>query len=57
METDEKNLFNYKLEYLKLVLEITRFRLKGEKPSNELLQRAHEKGRLAVISEDELKNL
>jgi hypothetical protein len=57
METDDKNLFKYKIDYLKLVLEITGLRLKGEKPPNELLQRAHEKGRLAGISEQELKNL
>ena len=57
METDDKNLFKYKLDYLKLVLEITGLRLKEEKPPNELLQRAHEKGRLAGISEQELKNI
>jgi hypothetical protein len=30
METDDKNLFKYKLDYLKLVLEITGLRLKGK---------------------------
>ena len=57
MKIDEKYLFKHKIDYLKLALEISRLRYKGEEPPKKLLQQAHEMGRLAGISEDELKNL
>jgi len=57
METDEKYLLKHKLDYLKLALKISKFRYHGKEPSGELLKQAHEVGRLAGISKEELKNL
>jgi hypothetical protein len=57
MEIDNKFLFDHKLDYLKLSLKIYKMRYHGEEPPKELLQKAHEIGRLAGISELELKNL
>ncbi len=57
MEIDDKYLLKHKLDYLKLTLKITRLRYHGEEPPKELLQRAHELGRLAGVSEQELENL
>ena len=57
MEMDYRITVKYKIDYLKLALKITELRFRGDEPSNELLQQAHEMGRLADISEDELKNL
>ena len=54
---DYRILFKYKIDYLKLALKISRLRFKGDIPPSELLQQAHEIGRLAGISEQELKNL
>jgi hypothetical protein len=57
MEIDDKNLVKHKLDYLKLALKISRMRYHGDEPPKGLLQRAYEFGRLAGISEKELKNL
>jgi hypothetical protein len=57
MEIDDKIYFKHKMDYLKLALKISKIRYKGEEPSQELMQQAHEIGRLAGISEQELKNL
>jgi hypothetical protein len=57
MEIDNKYLFDHKLDYLKLALKISKLRYQGEKPPKELLQQAHNLGRLAGISELEFKNL
>ncbi len=51
MEIDNKYLFDHKLDYLKLALKISKLRYQGEKPPKELLQQAHNLGRLAGISE------
>ena len=57
MEIDVKYLFAHKLEYLKLVLKISRIRNRGDDPPEALLKQAFEMGRLAGISEDELNRL
>ena len=57
MEIDDNIPVEYKLDYLKLSLKISKIRLQGNEPPKELLQQARELGRLANISEDELKNL
>jgi hypothetical protein len=57
MELDDKFISKHKLDYLKLALKISRMRYHEEEPPKELLQRAHELGRLAGISEIELKGL
>jgi hypothetical protein len=57
METNNKYRFDLKLDYLKLVLKISKIRHHGEEPPRKLLLRAHKIGRLAGISEEELKNL
>ena len=57
MEIDDNIPVEYKLDYLKLSLKISKIRLQGNEPPKELLQQARELGRLADISEDELKNL
>ena len=57
MEIAKKILFKQNLDYLKLVLKISKIRYQGVEPSKELLQQAREMGRLAGISEQELGNL
>ena len=57
MSMDYRIIVKYKLDYLKLALKITELRFRGDEPPVELLQQAHEIGRLAGISEQELKNL
>ncbi len=57
MEIDDKYLLKHKLDYLKLALKISKLRYHGDEPPKGILQRAHELGRLAGISEQELKNL
>jgi len=57
MVTNDKHLLKYKLDYLQLTLKISKLRYHGEEPPKELLQRAHELGRLAGVSEQELENL
>jgi hypothetical protein len=52
---DDKYLLDNKLDYLKLTLKISKLRYHGDKPPEELLQEAYEIGRLAGISEIELK--
>jgi hypothetical protein len=57
MEIDDKIPFKQKLDYLKLILKISKIRYQGNEPSKDLLQQAREIGRLAGISEQELENL
>ncbi len=57
MELAEKIPFKQNLDYLKLVLKISKLRYKGQEPSKKLLQQAREIGRLAGISKQELYNL
>ena len=57
METDYRNHFKYKLEYFKLALKISILRFQGDEPSKRLLQQAHDMGRLASVSGNELNNL
>ena len=57
MEIAEKILFKQNLDYLKLVLKISKLRYKGQEPPKNLLQQAREIGRLAGISKQELYNL
>ena len=53
----DKYVLKLKLDYLKLSLKIFTMRYHGKEPSKELLQQAIELGRLAGISEIELKSL
>jgi hypothetical protein len=57
MELDDKIDVKHKIYYLKLALKISKIRYKGNEPPQKLMQQAHEIGRLAGISEQELKNL
>lgn len=57
MEIDDTIPHKYKLDYLKLNLKISKLRYHGNEPSKALLQQALELGRLAGISDEELKNL
>ena len=55
MEIDAKIDAKNKNDYLNLVLKISWLRLKRDEPSKRLLEQAYEIGRLAGISEQELK--
>jgi hypothetical protein len=57
MEIDDKYLSKHKLDYLKLSLKIHKMRYHGNEPSKELVKQACKIGRLAGISETELKGL
>ena len=57
MEIDDKYPFEDKLEYLKLVLKISRIRNRGDDPPEVLTKQAFETGRLAGIAEEELTKL
>ena len=57
MEIAKKILFKQNLDYLKLVLKISKLRYKGQEPPKKLLQQARKIGRLAGISKQELCNL
>ena len=57
MKIDNKYLLENKLDYLKLTLKISKLRYHGDVPPKKLLQQAYEIGRLAGISELELKNI
>lgn len=53
MEIDDEIKYKNNIIYLKLALNISKLRLKGDEPPNELLQHALKIGRLAGISEQE----
>lgn len=58
METKNNRVYlEHEIEYLKLALKIARLRSQGMKPPEKLLQQAYEAGRLANVSEKELKHL
>ena len=57
MEIDDKYHFKNKLDYVKLLLEISRIRYRGEDPPEEFLNQARELGQLIGVSEEELNNL
>ena len=57
MEIDDKYHFKNKLDYIKLLLEISRIRYRGEDPPEEFLNQARELGQLIGVSEEELNNL
>lgn len=57
MKIDDKIELKNNIDYLKLALKISMLRLKGDEPPNELIQHAHEIGRLAGVSEQELNSL
>jgi len=57
MEIDAKYPFENKLEYLKLVLKISRIRNRGDDTPRALLEQAVETGRLAGVSEAELNKI
>ena len=57
MEIDDKIPFNHKFDYLILSLKICRMRYNGDEAPKELLDQAYVIGRLAGISEIELKSL
>ena len=43
--------------YLKLIYEITKYKMSGKQPPEELLQQAREVALLASIPKDELENI
>ena len=57
MEIDDKIHLKRELEYLKLVLKISKLRSKGEEPPFELIMQAQDIGRLAHISEHQIDKL
>jgi hypothetical protein len=57
MRIDDKIELKNNIDYLKLALKISMLRLKGDEPPNELIHHAHEIGRLAGVSEQELNSL
>ena len=57
MKIDENDLLDHKLDYLKLILKISKLRYHGDEPPKELLRQAYEIGRLVGISEVELKSV
>jgi len=57
MEIDDKIDIKHKSDYLKLALKISKIRYKGDEPPKKLIKQAHEIGRLAGVSEQELENL
>ena len=57
MEINDKYFLKHKRNYLRLFLKIWTMRRQGSEPPKDLLQQAHNLGRLAGISEEELKNL
>ena len=57
MGIDNKFLFKYKLDYIKLLLKIIRIRNHGDDPPEEILGQARKLGQLTGVSEQELKNL
>ena len=57
MEIDDKHLFEHKLEYVKLLVKISRIRYRGEDPPEQDLTQARKLGQLIGVSEEELNNL
>ena len=57
MEIDDKYHFKNKLDYVKLLLKISRIRYRGEDPPEEFLAQARKLGQLIGVSEEELNNL
>ena len=57
MSMDYRIILKYKIDWFTLAVKISRLRFKGDIPPSELFQQAQETGRLAGISEQELKNL
>ena len=57
MEIDDKIDVKHKIDYLKLVLKISRLWYHGREPDIDLLIQAQEIGHLAGIPDDELNNL
>jgi hypothetical protein len=57
MGIDNKIGVKHKIDYRKLTLKISKLRYKGNEPPKELLQQANKIGRMAGVSEEELKNL
>jgi hypothetical protein len=53
----EKDLINYKKQYLELVYKITRLRLSGEDPPEKLLKQVQEIGRAVEIPETFLRSI
>ena len=54
---DDKYLFEHKLDYVKLLVKISRIRYRGEEPPEEDLSRARKLGQLIGVSEEELNKL
>jgi hypothetical protein len=57
MADREKDLINYKKQYLGLVYKITRLQLSGEDPPEKLLKQVQEIGRAAEIPETFLRSI
>ena len=56
MEIDDKYHFKNKLDYVKLLVKISRIRYRGEDPPEEFLNQARELGQLIGVSKEELNN-
>ena len=57
MEIDDKYLFEHKLEYVKLLVRISRIRYRGDEPPEEYVNQARKLGQLIGVSEEELNRL
>jgi len=57
MQTNKNSLVKHKLDYLKLILKISKLRYHGKEPPIDLLIEANKIGSLAEIPVDELTNL
>jgi len=57
MEIDDKYLFENKLDYVKLLVQISRIRYRGDDPPEEFLSQARKLGQLIGVSEEELNSL
>jgi hypothetical protein len=57
MEKDQMGLVKYRSRYLKLIYEITKYKMLGEQPPKELLQQAREVALQASIPKDEFENI
>ena len=57
MNKDESTILQHKLDYLKLILKISKLRYHGEEPNTDLLIQAREVGCLAGINHEELDRL
>jgi len=57
MTKKQKYLLENKLEFLKLAYRITKYRMSGEEPPKELLEKVRTARIMAGFSREELKNI